>query len=249
MSAYTWWREYQIIRAFFQFWQSRNRLVRLPMPRPQAALPPPFRPYIFSKTDLLRLHMAIERTRLVDPMTMRTFLLFLYGTGARVHEAIGLRISDVDLPGRLVSLRQPDGKRNRMLPIGRTLRNTLDLYIQSSGAPRGASDLVFVTSNGKPLRRCTLRYNFVRLCRRARIRQEHAYSPTPGMHDLRHTFAVHCLEAWVREGKSIRQKLPVLSGYMGHAILKSTELYLRLVPERFVKSISLQMSAAFPFTS
>jgi hypothetical protein len=50
--------------------------------------------------------------------------------------------------------------------------------------------------------------------------------------------AVPCLEAWLREGKDLRQKLPVLSGYMGHAILKSTEQYLRLIPGRFVKSLS-----------
>lgn len=49
-----------------------------------------------------------------------------------------------------------------------------------------------------------LRYNFVRICARARIHQEHSYSTTPGM----------------------------------HAILKSTEQYLRLVPERFIKSLS-----------
>jgi integrase/recombinase XerD len=238
MSAYTWWREYQIIRSFFQFWQSRGKLARLPMPRPQAALPPPFQPYIFSKTELLRLLMAIERTPLLDPMTMRTFLLFLYGTGARVHEGIGLCTSDIDFRHSLVSLREADGARKRMLPIGRTLRNTLDLYLQSSTAQRGDGDLVFVTCNGRQLRRGTLRYNFVRICARARIRQEHGYSPTPGMHDLRHTFAVHCLEAWLRGGKDLRQKLPVLSGYMGHMILKSTEQYLRLVPGRFVESLS-----------
>jgi integrase/recombinase XerD len=238
MSAYTWWREYQIIRSFFQFWHSRNRLARLPMPRPQAALPPPFRPYIFSRTELLRLLMAIERTPLLDPMTMRTFLLFLYGTGARVHESIGLCISDIDFRHSLVSLRGADGGRKRMLPIGRTLRNTLDLYLQSSAAQRGDADLVFVTCNGKQLRPNTLRYNFVRICSRAGIHQEHSYSPTPGMHDLRHTFAVHCFEAWLRQGRDLRQKLPVLSGYMGHAILKSTEQYLRLVPGRFVKSLS-----------
>ena len=125
-----------------------------------------------------------------------------------------------------------------MLPIGRTLRNKLDLYLQSTAAQRGDADFVFATGDGSPLRRNTLRYNFVRLCARARIHQEHSYSPTPGMHDLRHTFAVPCLECWLREGKDLRQKLPVLSGYMGHAILKSTELYLRLVPGRFVKSLS-----------
>jgi integrase/recombinase XerD len=238
MSAYTWWREYQIIRSFFQFWQSRNKLACLPMPRPQAAMPPLFRPYIFSKTELFRLLMAIERTPLLDPLTMRTFLLFLYGTGARVYEAINLRVSDVDFPNKLVSLRQPDGGRKRMLPIGWALRNTLDLYLQSSAQQRGATDLVFVTLNGRRLRRNTLRYNFVRMCARARIHQKHGYSPTPGMHDLRHTFAVHVLETWVREGKDLRQKLPVLSGYMGHALLKSTELYLRLVPDRFVMPLS-----------
>lgn len=137
-----------------------------------------------------------------------------------------------------MSLRHADGSRKRMLPIGRTLRNTLDLHIQSRAAQRGDADLVFVTCNRKQLRRNTLRYNFVRICARARIHQEHSYSPTPGMHDLRHTFAVHCLEAWLRKGKDLRQKLPVLSGYMGHALLKSTELYLRLVPDRFANPLS-----------
>jgi integrase/recombinase XerD len=237
MSAYTWWREYQIIRSFFQFWQSRNKLASLPMPRPQAALPPPFRPYIFSRTEIVRLLLAIERTPLLDPMTMRTFLLFLYGTGARVYETINLRVSDINFQNKMVSLRRPDGGQRRMLPIGRTLRNTLDLYLQSSAAQRRGADLVFVTCNGRQMKHHTLIYNFVRMCARARIRQEHGHSPTPGMHDLRHTFAVHVLETWVREGKDLRQKLPVLSGYMGHVVLESTELYLRLVPGRFVKPL------------
>jgi integrase/recombinase XerD len=237
MSAYTWWREYQIIRSFFQFWLSRNKLAQLPMPRPQAALPPPFRPYIFSRTELVRLLLAIERTPLVDPMTMRTFLLFIYGTGARVYEAINLRVSDINFQNKIVSLRRPEGEHRRILPISRTLRNTLDLYVQSSAQQREGTDLVFVTRDGRRLRRNTLRYNFVRICAWARIHQEHGYSPTPGMHDLRHTFAVHVLETWVREGKDLRQKLPVLSGYIGHALLKSTELYLRLIPDRFVKPL------------
>ncbi|HSY64958.1 MAG TPA: tyrosine-type recombinase/integrase, partial [Terriglobales bacterium] len=160
-----------------------------------------------------------------------------YGTGARVYEAINLRVSDINFQNKLVSLRRPDGGQRRMLPIGRILRNTLDLYLQSSAAQRRDADLVFVTCNGRQIRHNTLRYNFVRICARARIYQEHGHSPTPGMHDLRHTFAVHVLETWVREGKDLRQKLPVLSGYMGHTLLKSTELYLRLVPDRFVKPL------------
>ena len=238
MSSYTWWREYQIIRAFFQFWVSRRKLDKLPMPVPHAAGPPAFKPYIFTKPELVRLLLATERTRLIDPMTIRTFLLFIYGTGARVYEAMNLRVSDINFASKLVSLRDPEGGRRRVLPIGRTLGNTLDLYVQSTAKQRGEADSVFVTVNGRKLRFATMRYNFVRICGRARIHQEHSYSPTPGLHDLRHTFAVHVLETWVREGKDLRQKLPLLSGYMGHSLLKSTELYLRLVPDRFVKSLA-----------
>jgi integrase/recombinase XerD len=238
MSSYTWWREYQIIRAFFQFWVSRRKLDKPPMPLPHAAGPPAFKPYVFTKPELVRLLLAIERTRLIDPMTIRTFLLFIYGTGARVYEAINLRVSDINFASMLVILRHPEGGRRRVLPIGRTLRNTLDLYVQSTAKQRGEADSVFVTVKGRKLRFATMRYNFVRICVRARIHQEHSYSPTPGLHDLRHTFAVHVLETWVREGKDLRQKLPLLSGYMGHSLLKSTELYLRLVPDRFVKPLA-----------
>jgi len=58
----------------------------------------------------------------------------------------------------------------------------------------------------------------------------------------------HSSHAWIgiaidfeqagRAAKDLRQKLPVLSGYMAHALLKSTELYLQLVPDRFVKLLS-----------
>ncbi len=51
-------------------------------------------------------------------------------------------VLDIDFRHSLLGLRQAQGGRKRMLPIGRTLRNTLDLYLQSSAAQRGDADLV-----------------------------------------------------------------------------------------------------------
>ena len=90
-------------------------------------------------------------------MTLRTFLLFLYGSGARGYEAFDLRVSDVDLANRLVSLRQPGGNHKRIIPIGRTLRNTLDLYLQLTAAKRVNSDLVFFPDEGRPLKPSSIR--------------------------------------------------------------------------------------------
>ena len=56
--------------------------------------------------------------------------------------------------------------------------------------------------------------------------------------DLRHTFAVHCLQKWVEAGEDLNAKLPYLSAYMGHAGLSSTQQYLRLTAEAFPHIVS-----------
>jgi integrase len=53
------------------------------------------------------------------------------------------------------------------------------------------------------------------------------------VHDLRHTFAVHSLRQIIHSGKDTYVFLPVLSSYLGHVKLSSTEYYLRLTADVF----------------
>ena len=53
----------------------------------------------------------------------------------------------------------------------------------------------------------------------------------PRPYDLRHTFAVHRLTRWYRQGVNLSQRLPWLSVYMGHASILGTEKYLTATPE------------------
>jgi hypothetical protein len=48
---------------------------------------------------------------------------------------------------------------------------------------------------------------------------------------LRHTFAVHRLTRWYREGVDLHGHLPWLSAYLGHVDLLGTETYLTATPE------------------
>jgi len=50
---------------------------------------------------------------------------------------------------------------------------------------------------------------------------------------FRHTYAVHCLRNWTREGRDLTVALPYLSAYMGHAGARSTQYYLRLTAELY----------------
>ena len=52
-----------------------------------------------------------------------------------------------------------------------------------------------------------------------------------GLDFLRHTFAVHALEKMDREGCDLYYALPILSTYLGHGSIRSTEKYLRLTFE------------------
>jgi integrase len=71
----------------------------------------------------------------------------------------------------------------------------------------------------------------------------------PRMHDFRHTFAVHSLGQWVRDGKDIYCMLPTLAAYLGHSNISSTGNYLRLTAEVFpelVEAISKSCGHVIP---
>jgi integrase/recombinase XerD len=53
----------------------------------------------------------------------------------------------------------------------------------------------------------------------------------PRIHDLRHTFSVHRLEAWYREGADVQRLLPQLSTYLGHTDVAETQCYLSMTPD------------------
>lgn len=242
MAPDTWWRTYQMLRSFFQFWIARHKLSTSPMPRPRAANPPPFRPYIFTVLELRRLmaeagSLKMNRARRLDPLTFQTMVSIMYGVGALIHEAMDLRTSDVDLGRKVLTLRRLGGVRKRILPISDTMVRTLGLYDRTVRSQRKDSPLFFVNIAGQAVPRQTLIHNFRRICSRLAITQEHGISRTPGLHDLRHTFAVHTLNGWLSQGKDPRTMLPALSGYMGHVMPISTEQYLKLVPARFTRHL------------
>ena len=54
---------------------------------------------------------------------------------------------------------------------------------------------------------------------------------SPRLHSFRHSFAVHRLTSWYREGADVQRLLPVLSTYLGHARLSDTQVYLSMTPE------------------
>jgi integrase/recombinase XerD len=233
-----WHIKYHALKGFFRFAVSRGHLDKAPLPTEIPKRAPSFVPYIYSHDDIRRLLDAIpsyrrHRTR-SEPPTLRAILLLLYGAGLRAREALGLSVADVDLPNALLTIRDTKFFKSRLVPIGRHLTSVLTDYAHWRAATYPRADTqsrFFLGRHGATIPLRTLEHSFQRLREHAGVRRSEGASYQPRLHDLRHTFAVHRLTTWYRQGADVQRLLHHLSVYLGHAHLAATQVYLTMTPE------------------
>jgi len=236
-STNTWRGKYGLLKIFFEYWAARGALQALPMPPIRPRCPHTSAPYIYSRREL-RLLLRTTRTSQkrveckVDSRTLRTLLLFRYATGARAGEALNLLRESVDLEKAVLTIHGGRFNRVRHIPIGPDLQKILLQYAQSTAQRTSGSANFFVTRDGQAINEVTLAKSFQRLRRIAGIRRYDG-ARYPRMNDLRHTFAVHRVTTWFKQGADLNRLLPALAAYMGQVGLGSTERYLAMTPERF----------------
>jgi integrase/recombinase XerD len=156
----------------------------------------------------------------------RALLEVLYGTGLRISEAVGLRLTDVDLDAHTMRV-LGKGSKERVVPVGRYARAALEAWLAPSGrgamvplrwARRGDAEAVFLNRRGG------------RLTRQGAWAIVHHYGERVGLagrltpHVLRHSCATHMLD----HGADIR----VVQELLGHASIATTQLYSKVSPER-----------------
>ena len=146
----------------------------------------------------------------------RALLELLYGTGARISEAVGLDVDDLDAVDGTVLLRGK-GSKERLVPVGSYAREAVDAYLV-----RGRPELVaassvstggalFLNARGGRLSRQSAWAVLVKAAERAGVTRD--VSP----HTLRHSFATHLLDG----GADVR----VVQELLGHASVTTTQVY------------------------
>ncbi len=241
-STVTWRKKYNLLKRFFEFWAARGELQALPMPPIRPPSTQTFVPYIYSRTELRHLLKSTRFSQkreecVIESRTLRVLLLFLYGTGAKTGEALNLLRIGVDLKNAFITMRCNRFNRVRRIPIGPDLLAVMERYLHSIIRKKIESPNFFVTRDGRALNVVTLAKSFQRLRRIAGIARHDEARYQPRMHDLRHTFAVHRLTAWFKQGADLNRMLPALAAYMGQVGLGSTERYLSMTPERFRRQL------------
>jgi integrase/recombinase XerD len=144
----------------------------------------------------------------------RALLEVLYGTGARISEAVGLDVDDLDRAEGTVLLRGK-GSKERIVPVGSYAREAAEAYLvrgrpELSRAGRGTPAL-FLNARGGRLSRQSAWAVLAKAADRAGVTAE--VSP----HTLRHSFATHLLDG----GADVR----VVQELLGHASVTTTQVY------------------------
>jgi integrase/recombinase XerD len=148
----------------------------------------------------------------------RALLEVLYGTGARISEAVGLDIDDLDLGGETgggTALLRGKGGKERIVPVGRFARAAVEAYLTRARpelvATGSGTPALFLNARGGRLSRQSAWTVIVRSAERAGVTAE--VSP----HTMRHSFATHLLEG----GADVR----VVQELLGHASVTTTQVY------------------------
>jgi integrase/recombinase XerD len=147
----------------------------------------------------------------------RCLLLTFFNTGARVQEILDMRPCDLQLVRPFQVRLRGKGRKERVCPLWPQTTEALRALLDEHGVEPNATQPLFRNRRGEPLTRFGVRYLLRKYARSAQ-----AAVPTLGRrsvhpHALRHTSAVHLLQAGV--------DLVTISHWLGHASVETTNRY------------------------
>jgi len=208
-------RSLSAIKGLFKYSVRTGRLKN----NPAAAIGGPkiFRPL----PDTLSIEQIIKILSIPDQSTKlglrdRALLEFLYGTGARISEALNCRGDDL-IPEMMLVKLLGKGKRERVVPLGKVGWQILKKYQSESRlqlANSKSADYIFLGNRGHPLKRMAGWRIVKKYCLLANISKN--ISP----HTFRHSFASHLLAGGA--------DLLAVQELLGHADISTTEIYTHL---------------------
>ena len=137
--------------------------------------------------------------------------LFLWNTGARISEALSVKVSDIDLIGKAmqISTLKREGHL-RVIPLHNSFIGEIALWINQNELKRNSRVFAFTRQTGRNLVRSA--------CSHAGINDERAHP-----HTFRHSFAINCLLQGV--------PITVLQEWLGHRDINKTLIYTKILAQ------------------
>lgn len=229
-SAHSKARRLASIHEFHKFAVAQRVVNNDVSARIKAPKAPETLPDVLSVEEVSTLLEAVRMSGSDDPVVLRdtALLEFLYATGARVSEATGANLEDVDTQEHIVRL-TGKGSKQRLVPLGSYANAALLDYVararpilERKSTGRVERRAIFLNKRGKRLSRQST-WEIIRIAGE----RAHLHAPLHP-HTLRHSFATHLIQG----GADVR----TVQELLGHASVTTTQLYTHVSPEHLIET-------------
>lgn len=211
-------RKMSAIRSFYKYLVNQgivktNIFSLISLPKKEKHLP-----RYFEYNELEELFNVPDKN---TPLGQRDNLLLelLYATGARVHELVNIKISDINIISKNIHI-LGKGNKERIVQFGDYAKDALKLYLDDGRKKllKQETTYLFLNNLGEPLTDRGVRYILDQIIKKTSLQKK--ISP----HMIRHSFATHLLN----EGCDLMtvQKL------LGHASISATQIYTHVTTDR-----------------
>jgi integrase/recombinase XerD len=169
------------------------------------------------------INAVIDSIDTSSPNSSRDKLIFefLYGTGARISELVNTDLDDIDIDSNVVKIRFGKGSKQRIVPLGKSLKVAIENYLTRSRNSlvnsKKPSSALILNAKGSRLTRQSIWEVVNKVALDNKLED---LSP----HSLRHAFATHLLEG----GADVR----VVQELLGHSSVNTTQIYTHITVER-----------------
>jgi integrase/recombinase XerD len=203
-------RSVSAVRGFFSFLMLDGHVKRHPVedihtPQRHANLPK-----FLTEEEMERLLFAPDIQTDVG-VRDRAMIELMYAAGLRVSELCGLKVSDIDIDGAIVTC-HGKGSKQRRIPIGKSAVHWLQRYL-AVRERLGSDNPILFLNRGRALSR-QIAWSIIKS--HAATAQVPEISP----HTLRHSFGTHLIQHGA-DSRSVQAML-------GHADISTTEIYTHI---------------------
>ncbi len=206
----TTYSQVNAIKAFFKALMQNEAMEEDPAEDLQLPKRPKKLPTFLTKKELeALLEASSNNTR------DHCLIEFIYATGARVSEAVNMKIDEIDLDGKTAMIKSGKGAKDRLVILSNHAASDIAWYLKERRTP---SEYLFTGRSGDSLSARYVQKLIKKYAHKANIGK----NVTP--HVLRHSFATHMLENDV--------DIRAIQELLGHASLATTQIYTHVTSER-----------------
>lgn len=180
-----------------------------------------YTPYIFSYKEIKKIYSNLNciynscsysyYLKIAYPLIIK----LLYQTGMRIGELCNISVKDYD--GYSFILKDTKNGTSRKIMIPQTLKTDVNKFYKKYY--KTESEFLFMVNSN------SIRKYFKKVLVSSNIE---ITDNGPRVHDLRHTYVVHSIEKFRKEGKDIDTMLPILQAQLGHQSLRALSYYFHL---------------------